>query len=141
MTTENTESDNIPQEQQKEPYKVRNVKYGEKTVVGRVIGRNKVVIPEEQVLELSKLHCTNKEIADFFEVPLQTLVDNFRDIITKGRLITKQRLRKAQLDLALKGDRAMLIWLGKNILSQSDSPINNDSTQILPWLDQDDDNS
>lgn len=141
MTTENNESDNIPQEQQKEPYKVRNVKYGEKTVVGRVIGRNKVVIPEEQVLELSKLHCTNKEIADFFEVPLQTLVDNFRDIITKGRLITKQRLRKAQLDLALKGDRAMLIWLGKNILSQSDSPINNDSTQILPWLDQDDDNS
>ena len=141
MTTENTESDNIPQEEQKEPYKVRNVKYGEKTVVGRIIGRKKVVIPEEQVLELSKLHCTNKEMADFFDVPLQTFVDNFRDIITKGRLVTKQRLRKAQLDLALKGDRAMLIWLGKNILSQSESPINNDSTQILPWLDQDDDNS
>ena len=141
MTTENNESDNIPQEEQKQPYKVKNIKYGEKTTIGRVIGRKKVVIPEEQVLELSKLHCTNKEMADFFDVPLQTFVDNFRDIITKGRLVTKQRLRKAQLDLALKGDRAMLIWLGKNILSQSDSPINNDSTQILPWLDQDDDNS
>ena len=120
------------------PYKVKNVKYGEKTVRGRVIGRNKTVIPEEQVLELAKLHCTNQEMADFFEVKLQTFMDNFRDIITKGRLLTKQRLRKAQLDLAMKGDRTMLIWLGRNILAQSEQPINKDSTQVLPWLEQTD---
>jgi len=118
------------------PYEVTNVKYGEKTVVGRVIGRSKTVIPEEQVSELAKLHCTNQEMADFFDVPLQTFVDNFRDIITKGRLETKQRLRAAQLKLALNGDRTMLIWLGRNILSQSDNPINKDSTQVLPWLDE-----
>ena len=120
-------------------YRVKNVKYGEKTVVGRVIGRNKRVIPEEQVAELSKLHCTNKEMADFFDVPLQTFVDNFRDIITKSRLITKQRLRKAQLDLALnKHDRVMLIWLGKNLLSQSDNPLGTDDNQVLPWITQQD---
>jgi hypothetical protein len=120
-------------------YRVKNVKYGEKTVVGRVIGRNKRVIPEEQVAELSKLHCTNKEMADFFDVPLQTFVDNFRDIITKSRLITKQRLRKAQLDLALnKHDRVMLIWLGKNLLSQSDNPMGTDDNQVLPWITQQD---
>lgn len=120
---------------QKTPYKVTNIKYGEKTVRGRVIGRNKTVIPEEQVLELAKLHCTNKEMADFFEVPLTTFTDNFRDIITKGRLDTKQRLRAAQLKMALNGDRTLLIWLGKNILGQSESPVSAQNTQVLPWLD------
>jgi len=130
MTTENN---NTPA--QSTPYKVKNVKYGEKIVTGRMIGRAKTVIPEEQVLELSKLHCTSKEMAEFFEVPLSTFTDNFRDIITKGRLETKQRLRAAQLKLALNGDRTMLIWLGKNILGQSESPINTDAIGVLPWQD------
>ena len=67
------------------PYAVTNVKYGEKMVTGRVIGRNKTVIPEEQVAYLAGIHCTNKEMADFFDVPLQTFVDNFRDIIVKNQ--------------------------------------------------------
>jgi hypothetical protein len=131
MSTEDKASD-----QPNTPYKVKNVKYGEKTVRGRVIGRNKTVIPEQQVRELARLHCTNQEMADFFDVKLQTFMDNFRDIITKGRLETKQRLRKAQLDLAMKGDRTMLIWLGKNILGQMEQPINNTEDQVLPWLEQ-----
>jgi len=122
--------------QPKTPYTVKNIKYGEKTVRGRVIGRAKTVIPEEQVLELARLHCTNQEMADFFEVKLQTFVDNFRDIITNGRLETNQRLRRAQLKLALNGDRSMLIWLGKNILGQSDQPINTSEEKILPWLEE-----
>ncbi len=84
-----TEETNTPNEESKS-YTVTNVKYGEKTVRGRVIGRKKTVVPEEQVMELARLHCTNKEIADFFEVPQTTLTDNFRDILTKGRLETKQ---------------------------------------------------
>ena len=121
-------------EDQNQPYTVTNIKYGEKTVTGRVVGRDKVVIPEEQVAQLSQYHCTNKEMADFFGVPLQTFVDNFRDIITKNRIITKQRLRKAQLDLALnKHDRVMLIWLGKQMLGQTDSPVSEDNNTVLPW--------
>ena len=125
------------QQPQDKHYRVQNVKYGEKTVTGRVIGRNKTVIPEEQVAQLAQYHCTNKEMADFFDVPLRTFVDNFRDIITKNRLITKQRLRKAQLDLALnKHDRVMLIWLGKQMLGQAENPISEESNQVLPWLDE-----
>lgn len=123
------------QPNQTTPYKVTNIKYGEKTVRGRIIGRNKTVIPEEQVMELAKLHCTNKEMADFFDVPLSTFTDNFRDIITKGRLDTKQRLRAAQLKLALNGDRTLLIWLGKNILGQSENPVSAENNQVLPWLE------
>jgi hypothetical protein len=29
----------------------------------------------------------------------------------------------------------MLIWLGKNMLNQSDNPIDSDSNQPLPWQD------
>ena len=127
------------QQPQDKHYRVQNVKYGEKTVRCRVVGRNKTIIPEEQVAQLAQYHCTNKEMADFFDVPLQTFVDNFRDIITKNRIITKQRLRKAQLDLALnKHDRVMLIWLGKQMLGQSENPVSDVSTQILPWLDSED---
>ena len=118
-------------------YRVKNIKYGEKTVTGRVIGRNKCVIPEEEVAQLSQYHCTNKEMADFYNVPLQTFMDNFRDIIDKNRIVTKQRLRKTQLDLALKGDKTMLIWLGRNILGQTENPVNSDNNQVLPWLDSD----
>jgi hypothetical protein len=75
-------------------------------------------------------------MADFFGVKLQTFVDNFRDIVDKNRIITKQRLRKAQLELALeKHDRVMLIWLGKNILGQMETPISSESEQVLPWLE------
>ena len=61
--------------------------------------------------------------------------ENFRDLFIKGQTTTKQRLRQAQLKLALGGDRVMLIWLGKNILGQSESPVNSESEQVLPWLD------
>lgn len=138
--TEETQSEGSKaheQSVQDNHYRVKKIKYGEKIVRGRVIGRNKVVIPEDEVAQLSQYHCTNKEMADFYGVPLQTFMDNFRDIINKNRIITKQRLRKAQLDLALKGDRVMLIWLGKNILGQAESPVNTDNSQVLPWLDDD----
>ena len=132
-----TEETTATESETKQPYAVKNIKYGEKTVRGRVIGRNKTVIPEEEVAQLSQYHCTNKEMADFYNVPLQTFMDNFRDIIDNNRIITKQRLRKAQLELAMTGDRIMLIWLGKNILGQAESPINTENSQVLPWLDED----
>jgi len=123
------------------PYQVKNIKYGEKTVRGRVVGRNKTVIPEEEFQKLAELHCTWQEISDWYSVPVSTLRDNFADLYQKGTTKTKQRLRQAQLKLAMNGDRSMLIWLGKNILGQSDQPINNDSTTVLPWLEQNDEHS
>jgi len=40
------------------------------------------------------------------------------------------------LKMALNGDRTMLIWLGKNILGQSENPIQIDDNQVLPWLEE-----
>ena len=54
-------------------YQVKQVKYGEKTVQGRVVGRDKVVIPEEEFYKLACLHTTWKDLSDFFGVPVGTL--------------------------------------------------------------------
>jgi hypothetical protein len=86
------------------------------------------------VLDLARLHCTYKEIADFFDLPVETLKYQFRDLIIKGKEETKQALRKAQLKAALSGNVTMLIWLGKNILGQEETPTNIDNTEPLPWL-------
>jgi hypothetical protein len=124
------------QEKYSKRYQVKNIKYGEKTVVGRVVGRNRTVIPEEEFYKLAALHSSWKELSDWFGVPVGTLRDNFADLYEKATTETKQKLRRAQLDLAMKGDRVMLIWLGKNILGQAESPVSNESSQVLPWIDQ-----
>ncbi len=130
----------MTEQNDKTTYQVKNVKYGEKTVRGRVVGRSKTVIPEEEFLKLAQLHCTWKELSDFYSVPVGTLRDNFADLYKKGTVDTKQRLRKAQLDLAInRHDRVMLIWLGKQMLGQAESPANNDDSMILPWNEDKDD--
>jgi hypothetical protein len=55
--------------------------------------------------------------------------------MAKGRDDLKQSLRRSQIRLALSGNAVMLIWLGKNILGQSDTPINSEANAPLPWSD------
>ena len=138
LTPETQSAGSKAQQEADNHYRVKNIKYGERTVVGRVIGRgdNEQVIAEEEVAKLAQMHCTNKEMADFFGVKLQTFMDNFRDIITKNKLITKQRLRQAMLQQALSGDRVLMIFLSKNYLGMSDNPLSDESSEILPWTDE-----
>ena len=136
MSQEDNQQDSTqPVEKYTKKYQVKNIKYGEKTVVGRVVGRNKTVIPEEEFYKLAALHSSWKELSDWFSVPVGTLRDNFADLYEKATTETKQKLRRAQLDLAMKGDRVMLIWLGKNILGQAESPVSTENSQVLPWND------
>jgi hypothetical protein len=102
---------------------------------GVQIGRAKVVVNPEEVQKLAALGSSDKEIANWFNVPVSTLRDNFRVELGKGREQLNQSLRKAQIKLAMSGNATMLIWLGKNILGQSDNPINSDANQPLPWND------
>lgn len=119
-------------------YKRKHEKWGTMEKQGLVVGRgdNKRVIPPDEVYKLACLYCSYQEIADWFELPRETLKYNFRDLIQKGYNATKQGLRRAQIDVALKGNVSMLIWLGKNMLNQSDNPIDSQETQPLPWTDE-----
>lgn len=101
--------------------------------LGIPVGRDKKIIDPEEVEKLAGIGCKDSEIADWFGIKQDTLRYNFADQLTKGREHLKQSLRRAQLSLALGGNAVMLIWLGKNILGQSDNPQDSDSNSPLPW--------
>jgi len=119
-----------PTSKRKEP------KTGIATIEGRIVGRDKKVIPPQEVYKLAQIGCKNHEIADWFGLDENTLTYNFSVELIKGREHLKQSLRRAQLSLALSGNAVMLIWLGKNILGQQENPINSEANAPLPWRDE-----
>ena len=85
------------------------------------VGRpKKYSLDIRQVEQLAEYGCTDTEMASFFDIPRTTLERNYEHYITKGRESGKIRLRQYQWAAAKKGNVAMLIWLGKQILGQSD---------------------
>jgi len=109
-------------------------KTGTKTVEGVVVGRDKTVIPPEEVYKLANIGCKDTEIADWFGIDGNTLRYNFSAELTKGRIALNMSLRRAQINTALSGNPTMLVWCGKQYLGQSDAPIDTDANQILPWV-------
>ena len=99
------------------------------------IGRPLAVIDEDLLLKLASIHCTMKEMVEIIGVSEDTLKNRFSGIIDKGKAMGKMRLRRKQVEVALEGSPVMLIWLGKNLLNQSDSPTGEDTLNVLPWSD------
>ena len=114
-------------------------KWGTKIVEGKMIGRDNVIVPPEEVEDLAQIGCNNIEIAKWFGVDENTLARHFSVELTKGRENLKQKLRRAQLKAALTGNVVMLIWLGKNLLGQSDNGMKTDASTVLPFTDEDED--
>ena len=92
-------------------------------------------IDRELVWKMACMQCTLREIADVCNVSHTMIAKNFGDLIEKGRSVGKKSLRRAQWDKALNGDTRMLVFLGKNYLSQQDSPENTEDNTQLPWDD------
>lgn len=84
------------------------------------VGRPKLDIDPRLVETLAGIGCTLSEIAAACNCHKDTISDNFSSELAKGRESGKTRLRKKQLEVALSGNVTMLIWLGKQILDQSD---------------------
>jgi hypothetical protein len=104
-------------------------------VEGVVVGRDKKVVPPKDVERLAQMGCKDSEIAEWFGVDENTLRYNFSVELLKGKLALSQSLRQAQIRLAMSGNATMLIWLGKNILGQSDNPVDSEANTPLPWSD------
>lgn len=83
-------------------------------------GRPPLNLDTEQVEELAKLGCTYDEIAAVLKCSADTLSRRYSDVIENGRQRGNESLRRKQFELAMKGDRVMLIWLGKQRLGQSE---------------------
>lgn len=99
-----------------------------------LIGRDKTPVDPKVVYQLASIGCKDTEIADWFGCDSNTLRDNFRTILVKGREALKQSLRRAMLHNAINNNNAALqIFLAKNFLGMSDTPTNTDDDKILPW--------
>jgi len=125
-------SKEFPTTPKRDPDKPR--KTGTKEVEGVIVGRDKKVIPPEDVFKLANIGCKDIEIADWFGIDTNTLRYNFSTELLKGRESLKHSLRRAQISVALGGNPTMLIWLGKQLLAQSDTAIDTDTAQVLPWI-------
>lgn len=90
-------------------------------------GRPPIDLTDDQLRQLdvlAKIYCTVEEIAAVLGVSADTLSaprhPEYAERIEKGRREGKSSLRRAQFTSALKGNPALLIWLGKNLLDQKD---------------------
>ncbi len=75
---------------------------------------------ETRIEKLSGFGLTNKEIADALGYDENTLKRNFEIFLIKGRINLKERLKRKQIETAMKGNVTMLIWLGKQYLGQKE---------------------
>lgn len=88
-------------------------------------GRPRAQIDKEQLRKLCELQCTSEEIAAWFNVCSKT-IDNLRkqeefaSIMANGNAKGRISLRRKQMQVAMKGNASMLIWLGKTILGQKE---------------------
>jgi len=121
------------------PHQAKELKWGEKVITGVVVGRNKIVVPPDEVEHLASLGCTDREIAQYFDISESTLRYQLSAFLIKGRHQLRTTLRQAQLRVALEGNPTMLIWLGKNLLQQNDAGTTSDDRRPLPWTDEMDD--
>jgi hypothetical protein len=97
-----------------------------------------ILLDPKQVFQLAQLGATNVEIARFFNVSESFIRKRYSDVCDSGRCSIKIRLRQAQIREAMAGNVTMLIWLGKQMLNQSDQgERNSDENQPLPWSDND----
>ena len=88
-------------------------------------GRPRIEITVSDLEALGELACVNREIAAFLGVSERTIEKRLqepelREALARGEARANVSLRRKQLNMALNGDRTMLIWLGKQRLGQKD---------------------
>lgn len=89
-------------------------------------GRPRKEIDLDLIEKLATIHCTIEEISAIVGCNPDTIYarmkedESFSELIEKARSNGKASLRRLQWAAAQKGDRTMLVWLGKQLLGQRD---------------------
>jgi AraC-like DNA-binding protein len=74
----------------------------------------------DKVQMLASFGCSIVEIAKYFKMDESTVRKNYKDELETGRESLKVKIRTLQLKFAERGNTALLIWLGKQYLGQTD---------------------
>ena len=88
---------------------------------------------DKQIVEMQKYAlegCQNNTIATLMDIPIVTLERRFGKLLTKKRCERKYKLRRDQNKAAKAGNPALLIFLGKNELGQTDKQ---EITHTFDW--------
>ena len=83
-------------------------------------GRPKIPIDGTLVEKLASIHCTMEEIASVCSCSVDTLERRFAETIKQAKAKGRSSLRRYQWEAAQKGNTGMLIWLGKQLLDQTE---------------------
>lgn len=92
------------------------------------IGRPRAIIDWDKVDKFLIAGCSGVEIAGYFGIHYDVLYKycriekemNFSSYLTSKKAKGNSLLRAKQYEIAMSGDKTMLVWLGKNRLEQSD---------------------
>ncbi len=84
------------------------------------MGRPQSDIDPAVVENLAQYFCSRREIAAVVGCDPQTITNRFSAEYDKGREQGKTLLRQKQWEAVKKGNVAMMIWLGKQYLGQTD---------------------
>jgi hypothetical protein len=87
------------------------------------MGRPLLPIDGAIVRKLAARFMSGREIATILGCDESVIRDRFPAELAFGRECGKKRLRSKQIELALKGNVAMLIFLGKQYLGQTDKAV------------------
>ena len=95
------------------------------------MARPRKVINQKQFESLCAIQCTEEEICNVLDVSEKTLIswcnevygESFSKVFRQKRDLGKTSLRRNQWKLAENGNSTMQIWLGKQILKQSENPM------------------
>ncbi len=91
-------------------------------------GRPLADIDWDKVDSMCKIQCTGDEIASVLDIHYDTLHNackrekgmNFSDYLPQKAMAGKASLRRVQWKAATGGNSTMMVWLGKNVLGQTD---------------------
>jgi hypothetical protein len=83
-------------------------------------GRPLLKIDPDQVAKLAAINCSYAEMAAVLDCDESTLTKRFSQVIQKGRSSGRMSLKRKQYEMAMQGNVTMLIWLGKQLLDQTD---------------------
>ena len=95
------------------------------------MARPKKEIKQSQFESLCAIQCTEEEICDVLGVTDKTLTrwcketygKSFSEIFREKRNLGKTSLRRYQWKQVENGNTTMLIWMGKQLLKQSENPV------------------
>lgn len=103
------------------------------------IGRPPIQLDPKQGYTCGYFRATHETMAELFGVNVDTVRkamrdenDPFSQAYKKGFSTMKMKLSEAQIHAALNGNASLLIWLGKQYLGQSDTPLEETDKDELP---------